>query len=133
MGVDTLRTPTVENLLNAIASTGDADAAWALVCDVCTVREIDEMARRLEVARLLDEGQSYLAIQEATGASATTVSRVSKCLAMGAGGYRSALDALAAQSTEPAAPTEPPAPTEPATRTAPAAPTESATETRGGE
>ena len=127
MGVDTLRTPTVENLLNAIASTGDADAAWALVCDVCTVREIDEMARRLEVARLLDEGQSYLAIQEATGASATTVSRVSKCLAMGAGGYRSALDALAAL------PTEPPAPTEPATRTAPAAPTEPATETRGGE
>ena len=121
MGVDTLRTPTVENLLFAIASVRDADAAWALVCDVCTVREIDEMARRLEVARLLDEGQSYLAIQEATGASATTVSRVSKCLTMGAGGYRSALDALAAQPPDLAASPEPPVPTEPAS------------ETRGGE
>ena len=42
--------------------------------------------------RLLAAGQSYAKIEQATGASATTIARVSKCLSYGAGGYRSALD-----------------------------------------
>ena len=43
----------------------------------------------------LDAGKPYLSVQEQTGASSTTVSRVSKCLNGAAGGYRVVLDRLA--------------------------------------
>jgi len=56
---------------------------------LCTVREIQDMAQRLQVARMLSRGEHYTDIQEATGASATTISRVSKALNYGADGYRS--------------------------------------------
>lgn len=95
MPEDRLRTREVEQLLNALLRIEDADEAYALLVDVCTVRELQEMATRLEVARLLDAGEHYAAIQERTGASATTISRVSKALNYGADGYRRILDRLA--------------------------------------
>jgi TrpR-related protein YerC/YecD len=60
--------------------------------DLCTIRELHEMAQRLTVAFMLDGGESYAAIQDKTGASATTIARVSKCLNHGADGYRAAID-----------------------------------------
>ncbi len=94
MPADRLRTPEVEQLLSAVLSLESADEAYALLLDLCTVRELQEMAGRLEVARLLATGEHYTAIQETTGASATTISRVSKSLNYGAEGYRLVLDRL---------------------------------------
>lgn len=74
----------------------DEDQIYALLQDLCTVREITEMSQRLEVARLLSLKTSYVDIQEKTGASATTISRVSKCLNYGTGGYEFALESVAA-------------------------------------
>ena len=90
-----LRTPEVEDLLDVLVALDDKDAVFALMEDLFTIREIRESSQRLAVARLLDEGKSYTKIEEATGASATTIARVSKCLSYGAGGYRAALDLLA--------------------------------------
>jgi TrpR-related protein YerC/YecD len=45
---------------------------------------------------MLDEGISYLAIRDATGASTATISRVNKCYEYGPGGYRTVLDRLKA-------------------------------------
>ena len=98
MPEDRLRTREVEQLLHAILKLEDADEAYALLVDVCTVRELQEMATRLEVARLLDAGAHYTQIQEVTGASATTISRVSKALNYGADGYRRVLDRLSSQA-----------------------------------
>jgi len=96
-----LRTADVENLLCALSSIDDKDTMFALLEDLFTIREIRETSQRLYVAQLLDQGKPYKAIEEATGASATTIARVSKCLSYGAGGYRAALEALAqAQSTQ---------------------------------
>jgi TrpR-related protein YerC/YecD len=64
----------------------------ALMEDLCTIREVHEMANRLTVAFMLDAGESYTAIQERTGVSATTIARVSKCLNYGTGGYRAVID-----------------------------------------
>ena len=89
-----LRTPEVESLLHVLAELDDEDAIFALMEDLFTIREIKETSQRLAVARLLNAGQSYAAIEQATGASATTIARVSKCLSYGAGGYRTALDVL---------------------------------------
>lgn len=92
--MSSLRTPEVENLLYVFASLDDKDTIFALLEDLFTIREIKDTSQRLSVARLLAAGKSYAAIEEATGASATTIARVSKCLGYGAGGYRAALQVL---------------------------------------
>ena len=92
-----LRTPEVDVLIEVLSSIDDRDAMFALLEDLFTIREIRESSQRLQVARLLDEGKSYAQIEEVTGASATTIARVSKCLSYGAGGYRAALDILEAE------------------------------------
>ena len=94
MQASELRTPEVENLLEVLTAISDKDTMYALLEDMFTIREIRESSQRLLVARMLDEGKSYAKIAEATGASATTIARVSKCLSYGSGGYRAALDAL---------------------------------------
>jgi TrpR-related protein YerC/YecD len=94
MPEDRLRTREVEELLRALLTLKTADDAYALLLDLCTVREIKEMAQRLEVAEMLSAGEHYTAIQDATGASATTISRVSKALNYGADGYKRVLERL---------------------------------------
>ena len=54
---------------------------------VCTIREIRDIALRLEVARQLRRGVTVAAIAQQLGVSTTTVSRVNRCLHYGAGGY----------------------------------------------
>lgn len=87
-----LRTPSVEALLDVFVGVQDTDTAFALMEDLFTIREIKETSQRLAVARMLDDGKPYVAIEEATGASATTIARVSKALNYGSGGYRTAID-----------------------------------------
>ena len=94
MPTSDIRTPDVENLLEVLAAIDDKDTLFALMEDMFTIREIRESSQRLAVARMLDDGKSYAQIEQATGASATTIARVSKCLSYGAGGYRAVLDAL---------------------------------------
>ena len=62
--------------------------------DVATVNELSAMAQRIEVAQLLDKDSPYTEIMDITGASSTTISRVSKCLNFGDGGYRLILERL---------------------------------------
>lgn len=90
-----LRSEDVEALLEVLVRMDDKETLFALLEDLFTIREIKETSQRLTVARMLDAGKSYAAIEQATGASATTIARVSKCLSYGAGGYRAALDLLA--------------------------------------
>ena len=94
MPEDRLRTLEVEELLDAISSMQTTDEAYALLQDLCTIREIQDMAQRLQVARMLADGEHYTAIQETTGASATTISRVSKALNYGADGYKTLLSKI---------------------------------------
>lgn len=88
---EALATEAAQKLVSAIVGLQSEDEVRALLQDLCTPREIEDLSQRLEVARLLDAGEPYLAVQERTGASSTTVSRVSKCLNGEAGGYRTVL------------------------------------------
>ena len=63
--------------------------------DLCTLSELEAMAHRWEVVRLLERGLPYVEIAERTGASTTTVTRVAHWLRHGEGGYRAALDRAA--------------------------------------
>ncbi|MDZ4064612.1 MAG: YerC/YecD family TrpR-related protein [Coriobacteriia bacterium] len=91
MADDRLRTAEVEELCRALLALRDSDETYALLQDLCTIREIHDMAQRLHVAKMLAAGEHYASIQEVTGASATTISRVSKCLNYGADGYTAVL------------------------------------------
>ena len=89
-----MRTADVDNLLSVLAALDDEDTIFALLEDLFTPREIKETSQRLAVARLLAQGKPYSAIERETGASATTIARVSKCLTYGSGGYAAALGVL---------------------------------------
>ena len=78
----------VKRLLEAVCSLETVDEARSFFEDLCTPREVADLSQRLEVASLLSEGRSYLDVSRSTGASSTTVSRVSKCLNGESGGYR---------------------------------------------
>lgn len=62
--------------------------------DLLTLREIEEMAERFEIARLLNCGLSYLKIAKKVGTSTTTVTRVAHWLHHGRGGYRLILNRI---------------------------------------
>jgi TrpR-related protein YerC/YecD len=94
MSSDRVRTPEVEALLEAFLALENADEAYAFLQDVCTIREIGDMAQRLAVARMLAAGEHYTRIQEVTGASSTTISRVSRSLNYGADGYARVIERL---------------------------------------
>jgi len=92
--MDKIRTPDVENLLLVLSKVKDKDECYKLLMDVCTIKEIKDMAQRLETARLLSGGKSYNEIVEQVGASSATISRVNRCLQYGEGGYKKALEYL---------------------------------------
>ena len=80
-----------ENLAKAFLSLENLSECYAFFDDLFTVKEIEELSSRLEVAKLLKSGENYIDIAAATGASTATISRVSKCLAGTRGGYRMVL------------------------------------------
>ena len=82
-------------LFDAIQSLEGPDETESFFRDLCTLSELEAMAHRWEVARLLEQGLPYLEIAERTGASTTTVTRVAHWLRHGEGGYRQALDRAA--------------------------------------
>ena len=86
----------IRALCEALLKLRDEWECRAFLEDLCTIKEIGALSQRLEIARRLERGDSYLATVQATGASSATVSRVNRCLEYGAGGYRLMLSRLPA-------------------------------------
>jgi TrpR-related protein YerC/YecD len=78
-------------LAATIATLKTPDEVGRFLRDLCTRSELDAMAHRWEVAKLLDEGLPYLEVAKRAHASTTTVTRVAQWLRNGEGGYRLAL------------------------------------------
>ena len=79
-------------LFNAVLKLKNIEDARMFFEDVCTIKELDAILQRLEVAELLSNGKSYQDVSSLTGASTATISRVNKCLNYGAGGYSLVID-----------------------------------------
>ncbi|HJV47411.1 MAG TPA: YerC/YecD family TrpR-related protein [Bacillota bacterium] len=94
MQLDKIRGKELEQLFKAILSLETIDDCYVLFDDLCTVNEMKSMAQRLEVARMLREGFTYNQIEDETGASTATISRVKRCLNYGNDGYQMALDRI---------------------------------------
>ena len=81
-------------LARALLSLETEEEARALLSDLCTIKEIQALAQRIEVASLLKGQMKYNEIAAKTGASTATISRVNRSLNYGAGGYQLALRRL---------------------------------------
>ena len=87
-------TPSIERLFAAILQLKNEEECRQFLEDICTIKEVQDMAQRLEAAILLDQGEAYQAISDQVGISTATISRVSRCLNYGAGGYRQVIDRM---------------------------------------
>ncbi len=86
-----IHTKEIERLIEAILSLETKEEALNFFEDICTIKEIQDMSQRLQVAEMLHQNKSYIEISKETGASTATISRVNKCLNYGCDGYRAAL------------------------------------------
>ena len=83
-----------DRLFKVIAGLKTEEECYAFFEDLCTIKEIQDMAQRFDTAVLLDKGQRYNEIADEVGVSTATISRVNRCLEYGAGGYRNAIDKM---------------------------------------
>ena len=74
-------------LYECLAKIDSAKDFEALLQDLCTPSEVEQMAQRLLCAKLLLKGYTYSQIIEITDISSATLSRVSRCIKYGSGGY----------------------------------------------
>ena len=85
--MEKLHTPDVDALFEAILSLENIDECYKFFEDALTVKEILDTAQRLKAARMLKAGENYASVGKETGMSTATISRVSRCLEYGSGGY----------------------------------------------
>ena len=89
-----IKDPRLDFLFNAILTLQDIDECYEFFEDLCTVKELLDMAQRLDVAIMLRKGANYQTIAQQVNVSTATISRVSRCLNYGAGGYAEAIKKL---------------------------------------
>ncbi|MGL6201405.1 MAG: YerC/YecD family TrpR-related protein [Lachnospiraceae bacterium] len=89
-----IRTKAVERLFEAVISLKDKEECFTFFEDICTVNELLALSQRFEVAIMLREQKTYLEIQEKTGASTATISRVNRSLNYGNDGYDMVLERI---------------------------------------
>ena len=80
-----LHNPDVDALFEAILALKTVEECYAFFEDACTIKEILDVSQRLKAAKMLSSGANY-----------ADISRVSKCLEYGAGGYRLAIERVGA-------------------------------------
>lgn len=82
------------SIYEAMTLLDSAEESKRFLRDLCTTEELEEMSKRWQAAQLLDQGQSYRQVAQATKLSTTTVTRVASWLKRGRKGYRLILDKI---------------------------------------
>ena len=83
-----------DQLFRAILKLETEEECYRFFEDICTIKEIQSLSQRLQVAKLLNQNKTYNEIENLTGASTATICRINKCLGYGADGYKLILDKL---------------------------------------
>ena len=86
-----LKSKETDDLFEAILSMKSMDECYRFFEDLCTIKEIRAMSQRFAVAKLLLAKKTYSEIEDATGASTATISRINRTLQFGADGYMTVL------------------------------------------
>ena len=88
----------IDELAQAMLTLKSVEETRSFFEDILTVGEVQVIAQRLAVARMLRQGTTYQEIAESTGASTATISRVNRALTYGAGGYLLVLERMEASA-----------------------------------
>lgn len=88
--------PMVDSLFEAIMLLENEDECYQFFEDLATIGEIQSLAQRWEVAKMLENDETYVTVAEVTGASTATISRIKRCLNYGADGYKLVLGKIKA-------------------------------------
>ena len=75
----------IQHLYQTILNLESEEACAAFFEDLCTNKEVEQMAERAYAARLLMEGKTYSQIIAQADISSATLSRVSRCVQYGKG------------------------------------------------
>ena len=93
-----IKTEAVDHLFQAILALKSPEECYSFFEDLCTVKEISDMAQRLQAAKLLLDGATYEQIVKAVEISTATISRINRCIQYGSGGYRDTIEKVRAQA-----------------------------------
>jgi TrpR-related protein YerC/YecD len=88
MRLDKWKSAETDQLFQAVLSLENKEECYAFFSDLCTVAEIQSIAKRLEIARLLQNGKTYVEISNETCKSTAVIARIKNCLNFGSGGYQ---------------------------------------------
>lgn len=94
MEIDKLRGKQLDELFDAILSLKTREECYKFFDDIATMNEVQALSQRLQVAKMLKQGQTYNSIEAQTKASTATISRVRRCIDYGSGGYKLVFDRL---------------------------------------
>ncbi|MFR7350276.1 YerC/YecD family TrpR-related protein [Peptoniphilus sp.] len=83
-----------DGFFEAVLQLKNMEECYRFFEDICTVKEIQAIAQRLEVVKLLVQNKTYHEIEEETGASTATISRINRSLNYGSDGYKLVLERL---------------------------------------
>lgn len=95
-----LKSKELDALFEIILMLNNNEECYRFFEDICTITEINAIAQRLEVAKMLKMGVTYQEIAQSVGASTATISRVNRSLSYGAGGYKLMLTRFEEQNNE---------------------------------
>ncbi|MCI9518064.1 MAG: hypothetical protein HFK08_02255 [Clostridia bacterium] len=82
-----LQSEDIDTLYEAVSCIETKEEFYNFFEDLCTITELQSLAHRFTVAKMLSDGYTYQDISDKTGASTATISRINKCLGYGADGY----------------------------------------------
>ena len=87
-----LKNADTDFLFDCVLSLKTREECYDFFEDLCTVKEISDMAQRLQAAKLLLDGATYEQIVKAVEISTATISRINRCIQYGTGGYRQTIE-----------------------------------------
>ena len=98
--MNTPHSESLDRLFKTILNLETLEECYSYFEDLCTIKELLDMAQRLDTAVLLSEGLSYNQIKQVVDVSPATIGRVNKCLNYGSGGYKTAIERLKSKETD---------------------------------
>ena len=92
-----LQSEQADLLARAFLALESMEDCYRLFEDLFTIREVQDLSSRMEIAMMLRDKITYNEIVEKTGASTATIGRVNRALNYGAGGYERVIEKLRGQ------------------------------------
>lgn len=90
--INNRRNEQMDTLFQGVLALETLDECYDFFEDLCTMKELADMAQRIQAAEMLLSGSTYEHIVKNVEISTATISRINRCIQYGSGGYRKILD-----------------------------------------